>query len=503
MVLNPLVNMLKVILVSVVTLIFSLEGATQYKFLGDTLLAEKLAADLDFFEKQLLEVHPQPFVYVTPSAFEEQMAELRRQVAQGMTLWEFYKGIGQIYHALGDSHSLVSFDPVFDAYKKNGGRHLELQIREVEGKVFILKLGDSTLTPVMEWVKINGREVKPMLDSIARGMVTEGQSVAIARGMAQRLFPKILPFMVPIDSLNVIGVCAFGDSVLVEHLVIGRGKALPQPKKNRSQKRQEARTSREAKEKEFLFDFLEPELAYLKIPSFSGGSFTFYQQFLKESFQKLERQQAPVLVIDLRGNTGGSLKRTLDLLGYVVKDSALLVSNIMVKQSPFSKKINRAPFVARLLMPLSKRKNDMAALAFAMSATPLHATDTVYFHPVKVGPSSFKGSQLYVLSDELSASASALFCGAVQQQGLGKVIGLSPAGTIDGVWGQAHYFDLPHSKLRVRMATLRFNFDNEHRFRSDALVPDYWMPTTSQDFVNHSDTQLTFVKTLIQEGFKK
>jgi C-terminal processing protease CtpA/Prc len=481
-------------------LIFCFPCIGQHTLLTDTLPGNKLLADIDFLQKKVVSAHPSPFVYTSEADFMHKLDKLRELASRGMTRWEFYWQLIAVYHTLGDSHSLVSIEPLFQAYKSAGGWHLDLSVRRINNLVLVEHSRDSTLHRGTQLLSINGVSVNEMIDSLSRVMITEGHSTGIGEAFALRTLSRHLPFFVKIDSINSLEIIPPKDSVAVNHLMAGIGKETPTRTKKKSKRKRKLELWKE-QEKEYVFKVVEDEVGYLKIPSFTAASSAFYQQFLKESFTTIDSADLPYLVIDLRGNTGGSLKRILDLMKYVGTDSSLVISNIVVKQSEFSRKLNRSPLPVRVILSFVKEQEGMLGLARAMSKTRLNQMDTVYFRPdVRNLPERFTGKQIFVLTDPLSASASALFAGAVQGQGIGRMVGEAPTGTVDGVWGQAHYFVLPNSKFRVRVSTLRFNFDNKFRYRAESLQPDVYAPNSVDDFLDKKDSQMEIILNTFVRG---
>ncbi|MFV0592312.1 MAG: S41 family peptidase [Draconibacterium sp.] len=120
---------------------------------------------------------------------------------------------------------------------------------------------------------------------------------------------------------------------------------------------------------------IDPETGFIKISRFAN---TTYQEFV-EGMDTLKTEGAKRVIVDLRGNPGGSLMGVLQMLDEVLgKGEAMLYTE--GKSQP--------------------RKTYNAS-----------------------GKGSFSDMELYVVIDEFSASASEIFAGAIQDNDRGIVIG--------------------------------------------------------------------------------
>jgi carboxyl-terminal processing protease len=121
--------------------------------------------------------------------------------------------------------------------------------------------------------------------------------------------------------------------------------------------------------------FLNPTMGYIKINRFAE---TTYDEF-KTGLDKLKREGAKSLVIDLRDNGGGYMDPAIAIADELLKDQQLIV--------------------------FTKDKNGTTDKTFA----------------TKKG--SFENGRLFILIDENSASASEILAGSIQDNDRGTVVG--------------------------------------------------------------------------------
>lgn len=124
------------------------------------------------------------------------------------------------------------------------------------------------------------------------------------------------------------------------------------------------------------FYMMDDKVGYVRVTKFARAT---YEEFI-EALEKLQEEGAEKFVIDLRGNTGGFM------------DQAILMANEFLPKGK--------------LIVYSKGR--------------LSINETV---AVSDGNGSYLDNELVVLTDEISASASEIFSGAIQDNDRGLVIG--------------------------------------------------------------------------------
>ena len=125
-------------------------------------------------------------------------------------------------------------------------------------------------------------------------------------------------------------------------------------------------------------EMLDEKTGYIEITEFKGVTFEQY----KETFENLEKQGMEKLVIDLRDNPGGLLSSVCDVLGWILPEGLIVYTE-------------------------DKYGNKMEETCDGK-------------HPLDM--------PLVVLVNEGSASASEIFAGAVQDYGVGKIVGTTTFG---------------------------------------------------------------------------
>jgi C-terminal processing protease CtpA/Prc len=104
-----------------------------------------------------------------------------------------------------------------------------------------------------------------------------------------------------------------------------------------------------------------------------------------------------------------------------------------------------------------------------------------------------------VLINGLTASAAVDFTNAFKQRRRGEIVGQQCLGPVTGTWGNPASFTLEKSRLRVSIATIRYNYDDSFRYERNAIMPDHWVDCTPEDINQKTDSQLEFVINLLKK----
>lgn len=174
-----------------------------------------------------------------------------------------------------------------------------------------------------------------------------------------------------------------------------------------------------------------------------------YRECVKEMFQEVKAKEIRNVAVDLRGNGGGNS----------------LVANELIRYLPVT---------GYYEMPCDWRWG-----WFVMSFENQRMKNKQYEDLL------FDGA-LYVLTDSSSFSSAMDFAMLIQDNGLGYVVGESPANAVDG-YGDVALFALPNSGMLMQISTkkwYRIDESNTDRY----VVPDY--PCSGQEVFTTLDSLL-------------
>lgn len=253
-------------------------------------------------------------------------------------------------------------------------------------------------------------------------------------------------------------------------------------------KRKRRRITYQQKMEDFRSLQFDSSFALMTVNDFSKGHLN---HFFRRSFRQLRKKNIKSLVIDLRANGGGDINKSVLLTKFLratpfkVADSAYSNSNTL---APFSKNISSS-FLNNigLFFVTHKKRDGKYHFGFWERHT---------FHPKE--RNHFKG-HVYVLTNGLTFSASALFCNAVKGQ---KNITIAGEETGGGWYGNSGimipYITLPNTKLKVRLPFFRLVQYQHISEKGIGIIPDVYIGTDWRDVLNHVDTKLKVVQQMIE-----
>ena len=224
-------------------------------------------------------------------------------------------------------------------------------------------------------------------------------------------------------------------------------------------------------------DIIEGKVASIHIPSLmiSATQFQEDQDLIKEYLNKIKEYQA--IVIDIRGNGGGSTNYWMYfLLPQIISTDYEVVHYSFLKDGD----ITKAYFKAKDLKSLKVKNLDKLALPNLPSEV---REEFSYYTPIhlKVSPAkdsiNFKG-EIYLLVDESVYSSAEMLATFTKESELATLIGSKTAG--DGIGSDPAFFMLPNSGYVIRMSKELGTISDGTCNEEHKTTPDYIVEDTSR-----------------------
>ncbi len=222
---------------------------------------------------------------------------------------------------------------------------------------------------------------------------------------------------------------------------------------------------------------------YLAMPTWVAYKTTWdWKGNIQAIFEHLVDEGAPALIVDLRGNEGGSEVGD-ELLAHLI--------DLPLERDAFSRRVRFRAVPAPLRPVLDTW--DPSFFTLGESARALQdgsfelqgesADDTIAPRQPR-----YRG-KVIVLVDAANSSATFQFALAVQRQKLGTLVGEPTGGSQRGINGGAFFFvRLPHSRLEVDLPLIGTFPDTPAP--DSGVTPDIVVPITASDLAAKLDTQL-------------
>jgi C-terminal processing protease CtpA/Prc len=234
---------------------------------------------------------------------------------------------------------------------------------------------------------------------------------------------------------------------------------------------------------------IDPQLqtAFMSLNTFTPDA--KLPTFFRRSFRKLRQQNVQNLVIDLRGNGGGSVTNSNLLTRYLAQHRFKIADTLFAtKRNSNYGKYQEKRFFNWMFLQLMTRKRKDGLYHF-----PLY--EGKYFPPKK--KNHFEG-HVYILSGGNSFSASTLVMQTLRAQKNVTLVGEESGGAAYGnnAW-LIPDVTLPNTRVRFRLPLFRLVIDKNEQ-KGYGVQPEVFVPPTREKIIQNADFKLDKVLELIK-----
>lgn len=477
------------------------------------LSAQQLQEDFAAFKQTLMTIHPAIYRYNTPADLETKFAEFEVKLKQPMSESGFFILISQFLNKLKCGHTYTNFYNQDNKLKDrlfNQRTYLPFYFQIVDGKFIITNNASSKSIAIgSEISKINGIAVKEIIDKLLTVTKADGSStlehrissIALSRNEAESyaLFDWYFPLFFPLeDEVYTIEAIDFATKKPTKFQI------LAMTKTERTLEIAKRYGATPTYDDGWKFEIHGGKTGYLKI----DNSITWrlktvkFKEFLADAFAELRTKNIKHLIIDLRGNGGGSMDVGFELSRYLTKQ----------KLPPYAqsrrlvRNVNGQP---ELLKNISTYSDELIqALKNGVPAPLFRKFDDQYFEIISresfpaVEPyaNNFQG-QAFIIADSSNASATFQFLDYAQQHNLAKIVGQVSGGNKQGINGGNYFFlKLPNSKIEIDIPVY---FQAPFQIQKDqGVIPDVIVKRTASDIGNKFDREMDTVNKILSGNDK-
>ena len=263
-----------------------------------TLSGQALQEDLMALKSTIYSTHQDPFFYTDSLNFELKLLVLKDRYQAGGSKKDFLFDVGDLLQDLQDSHTYVSYQDLIRNLEKNGGLALPIKVRLLDDALYLKNDHMDLIPSGAKLISINGITFNSLIVQIHDLSILEGNSTNARLRISESIFPTLANHLLNLQEWNTI-----------EYLVAGTStpQTIEYPALTITQLKSKLKKTGNTNPVQYKIG--PKNIGILKISSFSRGSDAKYWKSIRKAFAANKRSGCRKLVLDLRGNTGGSSER--------------------------------------------------------------------------------------------------------------------------------------------------------------------------------------------------
>lgn len=448
-----------------------------------------MQADFDLMRHALEEAHPGLYRYSTKAQMDRTFDAQRAKLSNPTTKTQFEVVVAQTLASIRCGHTRMHWDQETEAAMRNG-RSFPLRVCFEGHRLMVLlnqTADDRTIRPGMELISINGRSVPDLIKQYWPVTYADGDIETAKRHDIAQDFGKDYWWLVgQPDDFTIEATDPVSGKTVVSKLP---GVTEAQRNANRNPINEPmlaglAKVRGESYEKLSLRFLKDPDVAEIRIPSFTGDD---YPHWIEETFRTLRQKRTKALIIDLRSNGGGEDSYGVMLVTYLTDKPFHYTDHATVKTITWSFQNHWD----------AKRLDDEQLAQIREGLVPNPAggyfvTERLQDNLGEKQPAELAfGGKVFILIDGATFSTAADFCAVTHHLKRATFIGEETAGAYCGNNSATEpTVTLPNSGVRFGLPLgSSWNAVGDEKSRRGTL-PDHVVVTRTADLLHGVDAQL-------------
>lgn len=273
--------------------------------------------DLDQLGKTLLQVHPNALKFITKEAFWNAVEAKKALVTESTTYGDFAWFCSEIIANIHCSHSnMGSFD--YEAAMLPMQKRFPLQVRWIRDQLFVVNpfTNENKVKNKDEILRINGMAVADIVKDSYKHIPAQGYIETTKNHFFNTWCTAMIPYALGFPEKYEITIKGVEQPILLKQT-----EAIHDPFVDRSISFSGNNLS---------LKFIDNKIALLRVASFNyyrWNDFDVFKNFIDSSFKEISKRKVQSLIIDVRGNPGGSQSAAMHLLQYLVNKPFTYFSN--------------------------------------------------------------------------------------------------------------------------------------------------------------------------------
>jgi hypothetical protein len=461
---------------------------------------EQLQKDYGLFRNILEESHPSLYWYTSKDSVDYYFEQGANRLKDSLTENKFRNVLSYVVAQIRCGHTSIRASRNATRYSDRTRTWMfPLNVKAWSDTVMVtsnLSRRDSNVMRGVVLRSIDNKPISVVVDSMFQHISADGyntthkyQSISNG-GVFRSMYGSIygLKSRMPIEYFDTAGVLRRTDLSLgilpVDTARLRRLRQHPIPKKERKKiVLQSLRNMR-----------IDTSLntAFLEVNTFASGN--HLRPFFKASFKKIREQKIQNLIVDMRGNGGGSVILS-NLLTKYIADKPFKIADTLfaMKRKSHYHGYMKNYFLNRLFLLFLTHKRSDGHYHFT------HYEDK-YFKPKK--KNHFEGGTTYILIGGNTFSAATLFTKALIEQPDVVVVGEETGG---GAYGNSAWLipdvTLPNTKVRFRLPLFRLVIDKTAQ-KGRGVIPEVEAGPSVNAIRKNEDYKVSKVLEMIKSNKK-
>ena len=443
----------------------------------DNFTPAQLLADLAIAKETIMSIHPGVTRYLDEMQLAQLFSQAKQQLSQPQSVKDAYLIFSKLAATLqcGHTHTgIYNQSALIDQLTLAPANKLPLLFQNIDNRWFIThNLSDkSIIRPGTEIIAINNMAVKTISQQLRSFLSADGNNPAQLKYLTQllpttsyQLFDAYFPLLFNPNNQHYKLTLRLPNSsreVIIDVVALTL--------KEREQALLNLEPTLADNTSSWQYRTLANNTVYLKLGSFATYNMEFdWRAFYAQAFTDIAQTQAQHLIIDIRGNGGGSDETMLQLGEYL--------SGSLNKQLPFITKRSNIEISDNIKPYLKTWDNELFTQAQPSIPT-LEKVQTPY------------DGKVWLLVDGANSSATFMMAKQYQDAGIATIIGSPTGGNVNGINGGGMFFMvLPNTQIEIDIPIYQYLpvDDIVDPQNTQGVIPDVLIKPTVADIITAQD----------------
>lgn len=461
---------------------------------------QTLKEDVNLYKLALETSHPALYWHVSKDSLGAAFKRSYSRLNKPMTVSEFHKVIRSLTATIGDFHMDTRLPSLYAHLQSKKGKYFPFDITYTNGKGYIFNNNsDDPAIPVgSEVIKINNEPLNSITKQLFKYIIIDNNAETFKYRTLSNSFATYYNGFYGQPEWFTVELKHNGERKTAKVKALHVNQIEHNKVQNNSNKKKMSSPFIPPSPKPLSLHFLpESSTAVLQIKIFSDGYIRQHGQdfanYMDSTFLEIKQRSIKNLIIDIRGNIGGSSGNAGYLFSYLTQKAFAVDQYMELKSIPL-KYWSFAGVKDSNGDTIAFKEEDYTRT----SEGAYRLKDYPTLQTIQPKANSFAGS-VYVLIDGLVGSESSSFASLVHHFKRGILVGEETGGNYNGntggTWGN---LTLPNSKLEIQMFVHKVVRFNDQSQESKGIRPDFVIHSSIEERLSGKDLELGTALNLIK-----